>query len=190
MTSVDQGIAGACTASGRRMRIAYAVLALAGALVLTGCGGDGDSRGGSAPSTTPSAPAAPAAPTTPGSGGAGSGSDDGGAEATGVPTDKLEGSWFTTVGGKAVALMFTGDQAALFAMGGTMCSGTAREDTGASTISLECADGRTDRTSGTIDLVSGSTLEVTWEGPLGTETFTKAEGGRLPQGLPTAGPAS
>ncbi|MGW5973709.1 hypothetical protein [Streptomyces sp. NPDC055186] len=182
---MDQGIAGACTASGRRMRIAYAALALAGALVLTGCGGDGDSRSGSAPSTTPSAPAAPAAPTTPGSG-----SDAGGAEATGVPTDELEGSWFTTVGGKAVALMFTGDRAALFAMGGTMCSGTARKDTGASTISLKCADGRTDRTSGTIDLVSGSTLKVTWESPLGTETFTKAEGGRLPQGLPTAGPGS
>ncbi|MGY3203187.1 hypothetical protein [Streptomyces sp. TE5632] len=185
MTSVDQGIAGACTVSGRRMRIAYAALGLAGALVLTGCGGDGDSRGDSAPSVTPSTPSIT---NTPDSGGTGSGS--GGSDATGAPAGKLEGSWLTTAGGKAVALMFTGDQAALFATGGTVCSGTAREDAGVSTISLKCADGKADRASGTIDSVSGSTLKVTWESPLGTETFTKAEGGRLPPGLPAAGPGS
>lgn len=186
MTSVDQGIAGACAASGRRMRIAYAALGLAGALVLTGCGGDGGSHDDSAPGATPSAPATPstsAATAAPGSGGTGSGGPD----ATGVPAGRLEGSWLTTAGGKAVIMMFTGDQAALFTMGGTVCSGTAREDTGASTISLKCPDGKADRTSGTVTSVSGSTLKVTWESPLGTETFTKAEGGRMPQGLPTAG---
>lgn len=185
MTSVDQGIAGACTVSGRRTRTAYAVLGLAGALVLTGCGGAGDSRDDSAPSAAPST----SAPTTaPESGGTGSGS--GGSDATGVPAGKLEGSWLTTAGGKAVALVFTGDQVALFATGGTLCSGSARGDSGASTISLKCADGKADRTSGTVDLVSGSTLKVTWESPLGTETFTKAEGGRLPQELPTSGPGA
>ncbi|MGJ3560500.1 hypothetical protein ACR6C2_26100 [Streptomyces sp. INA 01156] len=71
-------------------------------------------------------------------------------------------------------------------MGGTVCSGTAREDTGASTISLKCPDGKADRTSGTVTSVSGSTLKVTWESP-SAPTFTKAEGGRMPQGLPTAG---
>ncbi|MBL3670977.1 hypothetical protein JL475_34530 [Streptomyces sp. M2CJ-2] len=172
--------------SGRRTRIACAALGLAGALVLTGCGGDGDSRDDSAPSTTPSTPSTAATTTAPESGGTGSG----GSDATGVPAGKLEGSWLTTAGGKAVALVFTGDRAALFATGGTMCSGTAREDTGASTISLKCADGKVDRTSGTVDFVSGSTLKVTWESPLGTETFTKAEGSRLPQGLPTGGPGS
>ncbi|MEV0689863.1 hypothetical protein [Streptomyces sp. NPDC050388] len=185
---MDQGIAGARTAAGRRTRIAYAALGLAGALVLAGCGGgggDGDSRDDSATGATPSTPATTTAPA---SGGTGSGS--GGSDATGAPAGKLEGSWFTAAGGKAVALVFTGDQAALFATSGTVCSGTAREDAGASTISLKCADGKADRASGTVDSVSGSTLKVTWESPLGTETFTKAEGGRLPQGLPTAEPGS
>ncbi|WP_331461988.1 hypothetical protein [Streptomyces sp. KMM 9044] len=69
-----------------------------------------------------------------------------------------------------------------------MCSGTAEEDAGiATTISLDCADGNEDRANGTVDPVSGSALKVTWEGSLGTETYTKAEGGRLPSGLPTAG---
>ncbi|PWI11699.1 hypothetical protein DIZ27_06180 [Streptomyces sp. NWU339] len=161
-------------------------MGLAGALVLAGCGGDGDSRDDSATGATPSTPATTTAPEF----GGGTGSGSGGSDATGAPAGKLEGSWLTTAGGKAVALVFTGDQAALFAMGGTVCSGTAREDAGASTISLKCADGKADRASGTVDSVSGSTLKVTWESSLGTETFTKAEGGRLPQELPTAGPGS
>ncbi|MFI8305231.1 hypothetical protein ACIF80_17625 [Streptomyces sp. NPDC085927] len=170
------------TVSRRRVRLAVAATGLAGALVLTGCSGDSDSGDDS----TPSAEASASADADP-DGGTGGTDETGGSATSGAPAGELEGSWLTTVDGKAVALMFTGEQAALFATGGTVCSGTAQEDAGTPTISLQCTDGNEDRASGTVDSVSGSTLKVTWEGSLGTETYTKAEGGRLPSGLPTAG---
>ncbi|MEV8594696.1 hypothetical protein [Streptomyces sp. NPDC052012] len=157
-----------------RVRVAATAVGLVGALALTGCSGDGDSgdSGDSKPSPTPSATAPD------------------GYGSTGAPKDpagKLEGSWLATTGGKAVALVVTGEQAGLFATGGTVCSGSAREDAGTSTIRLTCTDGSKDRATGTVDSVSGSSLKVTWESGLGTETYTKAEGGKLPSGLPTAG---
>ncbi|GAA3497430.1 hypothetical protein GCM10019016_045330 [Streptomyces prasinosporus] len=153
-----------------------AAAGLAGALVLTGCSDDGGSGEDSAtPAPTPSATA------TAGSGGAG------GSGASASPAGALEGSWLTTAGGRAVALMVTGEQAALFATGGTVCSGTARKDAGTHTIRLKCADGNEDRANGTVDSVGASSLKVTWEGAPGTETYTKAEGGKLPSGLPATG---
>ncbi|WP_406469028.1 hypothetical protein OH738_18025 [Streptomyces hirsutus] len=172
--------------SRRHVRLAVAATGLAGALVLTGCSGDSDSGDDS----TPSAGASSSADADPdgGTGGGTGGTDETGGSATSsAPAGELEGSWITTVDGKAVALMFTGEQAALFATGGTVCSGTTQEDAGTPTITLQCAGGDEERASGTVDSVSGSTLKVTWEGSLGTETYTKAEGGRLPSGLPTAG---
>ncbi|MFF0115811.1 hypothetical protein [Streptomyces prasinus] len=170
--------------SRRRVRLAVAATGLAGALALTGCGGDGDS--GSGYDSTPSAGASVPADADP-DGGTGGPDGTGDPAASSAPAGELEGSWLTTADGKAVVLMFTGEQAALFATGGTLCSGTAQEDAGTSTISLRCAGGDEGRTSGTVDSVGGSTLKVIWEGSLGTETYTKAEGGRLPSGLPTAG---
>ncbi|GAB2819984.1 hypothetical protein GCM10027073_59130 [Streptomyces chlorus] len=167
------------------MRLAVAATGLAGALVLTGCSSDSDSGDDSTPSAEPSTSA-----TTDPDGGTGETDETGGSDTSSAPAGELEGSWLTTADGKAVALMFTGEQAALFATGGTVCSGTAQEDAGTSTISLKCANGNEDRASGTVDSVSGATLKVTWEGSLGTETYTKAEGSRLPSGLPTAGPGS
>ncbi|MFE4670219.1 hypothetical protein ACFRI7_07730 [Streptomyces sp. NPDC056716] len=100
----------------------------------------------------------------------------------------LEGSWVTGSGdGKVVALIVTGARAAVFATGGSVCSGTAGETDGERVISLKCTGGGDERASGTVDSVSATTLDVTWEGTLGTETYTKAEGGKLPSGLPTAG---
>ncbi|GAB3166687.1 hypothetical protein GCM10027162_01600 [Streptomyces incanus] len=172
--------------SRRRVRLAVAATGLAGSLVLTGCSGDSGSGDDSTPSAEPSA----SATTDPDGGtGGGTGGTDGtgGSDTSSAPAGELEGSWLTTADGKAVALMFTGEQTALFATGGTVCSGTTQEDAGTSTISLKCANGNEDRTSGTVDSVSGTTLKVTWEGSLGTETYMKAKGGRLPSGLPTAG---
>jgi hypothetical protein len=94
----------------------------------------------------------------------------------------VQGSWLATTGGKAVALVITGDQAGLFATGGTVCSGTA----GPETIRLTCTDGSKDRATGVVDSVDGTTLKVTWKGGLGAETYTRSEGGTLPTGLPTA----
>ncbi|MCX2927877.1 hypothetical protein [Streptomyces sp. NEAU-W12] len=170
------------------MRLTVAAAGLAGALALAGCSSDGDSGDASStPTATPSAPA-DADPDGGTEGGTEGTDEPDGPDASGAPAGELEGSWLTTADGRAVALMFTGERAALFATGGTVCSGTAQEGAGtATTISLDCADGDGGRANGTVDSVSGPTLKVTWEGSLGTETYTKAEGGRLPSGLPTAG---
>lgn len=178
------GVAGACSPlprgsrgpRSRRARVAVAAVGLAGALALTACGGDGSGDQDDSARPTPSATA-----TTDADGGTG------GSGANGAPAGELEGSWLTTAEGKAVALMINGEEAALFATGGTVCSGTARERGGSSTISLTCTDGTKDRAKGAVDSVDGTTLKVTWEGGLGAETYTKAEGGKLPTGLPTTG---
>jgi hypothetical protein len=162
------------------VRVAAAAAGLAGVLVLSACSGDGDSGDGSASSPAPSATASTGADgdsgSASGSGGSG-GSDAGG----------LQGSWLATTGGKAVALVITGKQAAIFATGGSVCTGTAGEESGTRMIRLKCTDGSKDRAAGTVDSVNGKSLKVTWEGGLGAETYTRAEGGKLPTGLPTAG---
>ncbi|CAM5543353.1 hypothetical protein SVIOM74S_07102 [Streptomyces violarus] len=148
--------------------------------MLSACSGDGDSGDGSASSPAPSATASTGAG---GDSGSASGSDgSGGSDAGG-----LQGSWLATTGGKAVALVITGKQAAIFATGGSVCTGTAGEESGTRMIRLKCTDGNKERATGTVDSVSGKSLKVTWEGGLGAETYTKAEGGKLPTGLPTGG---
>ncbi|MEU0243042.1 hypothetical protein ABZ192_01725 [Streptomyces sp. NPDC006235] len=159
------------------VRVAAAAAGLAGVLVLSACSGDGGSGDDSASSPAPSATASAG---TGGDSGSGSGSDGSGA-------GELAGSWLATTGGKAVALVITGKQAALFATGGSVCSGTAGEQSGMRMIRLKCTDGSKDRTTGMVDSVNGRSLKVTWEGGLGAETYQKAEGGKLPTGLPTAG---
>jgi hypothetical protein len=154
------------------VRVAAAAVGLASALTLSACSSDGgsgdDSESGPAPSASASASTGE---------GSGSGGSAGG---------ELAGSWLATTDGKAVALVITGKQAALFATGGSVCSGTAGEESGMRMIRLKCTDGSKDRAAGMVDSVNGSSLKVTWEGGLGAETYTKAEGGKLPTGLPTA----
>ncbi|MFE9764994.1 hypothetical protein ACFYPC_10740 [Streptomyces sp. NPDC005808] len=157
----------------RRARIA-AACAFAGlttTLVLTGCtSGDGSTEDSASPST-------------PASGSADTGGSSGAASPSG---GKLEGSWLATTDGKAVALVITGTQAGLFETGGTVCSGSAGEESGMQMIRLTCTNGNKDRAVGMVDSVSGTAMKVTWEGDLGTESYTKSEGGQLPTGLPTA----
>ncbi|MCX4882603.1 MULTISPECIES: hypothetical protein [unclassified Streptomyces] len=161
------------TVSRRQVRIAAAAAGLAGALVLTACSG-GDSTDGS--SSSPSSSAAPTATadTGGGTGGATSASDD------------LQGSWLATTGGKAVALVITDKKAGLFSTGGTVCSGTAGKEAGMEMIRLTCTDGSKDRATGMVDSVSKGSLQITWSGSVGKETYTKSKGGGLPTGLPTA----
>lgn len=171
--------------SRRRVRAAAAAAGLAGVLVLTACSGDGgsDDESSSSPSGSASASASASADTGGGTGGSSSSSGD------------LAGSWFATTGGKAVVLMINGSKAGLFATDGTVCSGSAS----AETISLKCKDSNTagsggstdsskDRASGKVESVDKTTLRVNWEDGLGTETYTRSEGGTgtLPTGLPTA----
>ncbi|MFJ5530026.1 hypothetical protein [Streptomyces sp. NPDC093261] len=156
----------------RQARVSLASAGLAAALLLTGCtsgsGDDGSGTGGG--SSTPSA--------------AGSTADTGGSPS--AKAGKLEGSWLATTGGKAVALVITGKQAGLFATGGTVCSGTAGEEAGMQMIHLKCTDGSKSRATGMVDSVNSTSMKVTWQGGLGAESYVKAEGGKLPSGLPTA----
>ncbi|MEU9395506.1 hypothetical protein AB0D86_36610 [Streptomyces sp. NPDC048324] len=160
--------------SRRRLRIAAAAAGLTGALALTACssgGGSGDS------SSTPSTSASSAT---------GSATGGGSGAATGS-SDALQGSWLATKNGKAVALVITGKQAGLFSTGGSVCSGTAGKEAGMEMIHLTCTDGSKQRATGMVDSASKKSLHITWSGSLGKETYTKAEGGKLPSGLPTAG---
>ncbi|MFJ7293044.1 MULTISPECIES: hypothetical protein [Streptomyces] len=161
------------------VRVAAAAAGLAGVLVLSACSSDGGSGDDSASGPSPSDSASAAT-----GGGSGSGSGSG---SDGSAGGELAGSWLATTGGKAVALVITGKQAALFATGGSVCSGTAGEESGMRMIRLKCTDGSKDRATGMVDSVNKSSLKVTWEGGLGAETYTKAEGGKLPTGFPTAG---
>ncbi|MDT0615481.1 hypothetical protein [Streptomyces lancefieldiae] len=163
-------------------------LGLVGALALTACtdGSDSDDGGSADGDRSSAAPGASAnaSASASASTGTGTGTDKGGSSAA---AGGLEGSWLTTTGGDAVALMVTGDKAALFATGGTVCSGTTGEESGTRTIRLKCTDGSDDRASGTVASVDGTSLTVKWQGDLGEETYTRSEGGSLPPGLPTEG---
>ncbi|MFC9288425.1 hypothetical protein [Streptomyces sp. NPDC057052] len=161
-------------ASRRGVRAAALAGALTGALALTACGGDGGS--GDSGSSSPATPGVTSS--------AGSGGGTGGSV---TASGELEGSWLATADGRAVALIITGEQAALFATGGTVCSGTAGKESDMTMIRLTCPSGKKDRTTGMVDSVDGKSLEITWDGPAGGETYTRAEGGQWPSGLPTAG---
>lgn len=167
--------------SGRRARRSVRAVALglglAGALALTACTDDGASGDGSGGDTSSAAPSASAST---GAGG------EGGSPSAGA-AGELEGSWLATTDGQAVALMVTGDKAALFATGGTVCSGTTQETSGTRTIRLKCTDGSEARSTGKVGAVDATSLTVAWEGELGEETYTRSEGGSLPPGLPTTG---
>ncbi|MFJ8140725.1 hypothetical protein [Streptomyces sp. NPDC096013] len=154
------------------VRTAAAAAGLVGALVLTGCSGGSSDDSSSTPSASPTSTA------TADSGGSGS--------SPSAASDGLQGSWLATTGGKAVALVITGKQAALFTTGGSVCSGTAGEEAGMRMIHLKCTDGTKTRATGMVDSVSKSALAVTWSGSLGKEAYTRAEGGKFPSGLPTA----
>ncbi|MFF8990916.1 hypothetical protein ACF09H_13400 [Streptomyces sp. NPDC014983] len=162
----------ATASTSTRVRIAALAAGLVGALALTACGGGGGDHHSTTPSDTASAAPAPS-------------STAGGSGVSGA-SDKLQGSWLATDGGTIVALVINGRQAGVFATGGTVCSGTAGTESGMQMIHLTCAKGDKDRTTGMVDSVDGTSMKVTWSGKVGQETYTKAEGGKLPSGLPTA----
>lgn len=153
----------------RQARIVLATTGVAAALVLTGCSNGSGGSGSSAPSASAAT------------------ADPGGASSTpGAKAGKLEGSWLAKSSGKAVALVINGTQAGLFATGGTVCSGLALDEAGMQMIRLKCTHGSKDRTTGMVDSVNSTSMKVTWEGGIGTETYTKSADGTFPSGLPTA----
>ncbi|MFI2202958.1 hypothetical protein ACH47Z_19700 [Streptomyces sp. NPDC020192] len=153
------------------MRTAAVAAGLVGALAaLTACSGGGSDK--AAAKTTPSATATPT-------------SSSGSRAATGAVA-KLQGSWLTTSGGKIVALVISGKKAGLFVTGQKMwCQGKAGEEAGMQMIHLTCPDGSKERVTGMVDSVDATSLKVTWSGKTGQETYTKADGGKLPTAPPT-----
>ncbi|MFE1753861.1 hypothetical protein ACFW88_25515 [Streptomyces anandii] len=164
----------------RTTRATAARMTAAGLLAvftLTAC-----DSGGSGTEDHTSTTSSAAATATSGGGTAGSGGT-GGSGGTAGNAGKAEGSWLTTSGGRAVVLMVTGKQAALFSTEGTTCSGTAGEEAGKQVVHLRNCKSRT---TGTVDSVNKTTLRITWEGGLGQEKYTRSDGPALPSGLPTA----
>lgn len=176
MTSVTTSVAHARGAVRGRVRIAAVAAAVVGALALTACSGDG---GGS-----DSDPDGASAGSTPSPGTSSAGTVEGGGSPS-KAAGELEGSWLATSQGDAVALVVTGETVGLFATGGTVCSGSVGEASDTPTIELTCSNGKDERGTGTVGSVSATSLKVTWDGGLGEETYTRAEGGELPSGLPT-----
>ncbi|MER6071744.1 hypothetical protein ABT187_23415 [Streptomyces sp. NPDC001817] len=146
---------------------------LVGALsALTACSGGGG--GGGEKTTASTKPSATASASSSASG-----------AATGA-SGKIQGSWITTSGGKIVALVITGKKAGLFVTGRkAWCQGAAGEESGMQMIHLTCPDGNKDRATGMVDSVNAKSMTVSWSGKTGKETYTKAEGGKLPSALPT-----
>ncbi|MEU6348264.1 hypothetical protein ABZ896_02935 [Streptomyces sp. NPDC047072] len=155
-----------------RRWVRTAGVGLLGVLVLTACGaGDGLDDDSSPTSGTSSS----AAVTGGGSGGTSSSASSAAGDAA--------GNWLATTKGQAVALLINDDEAGLFATGGSVCSGSVH----GATIRLKCSDKNKERAEGTIESVGRTSMKVRWESSLGTETYTRSEGGRLPSGFPTAG---
>ncbi|MEU6229350.1 hypothetical protein [Streptomyces sp. NPDC047042] len=155
---------------------AVSAAGVAAVVLLAGCSGDGGSdEGAKTPGSDTSSPSS------------GATADTGGGSGTTTADNSLAGSWLTTSKGHAVALVITGTKAGVFATGGTVCSGTAGQEAGMQMIHLTCSDKSKDRAEGMVDSLDKTSMKITWESALGTETYTKAEGGQLPSGLPTAG---
>jgi hypothetical protein len=161
----------------RNVRIGAAAAGLVAALVLTGCSSDGGNDEGDAGKDKGSAGSSAGADgsETPGEGGSDSGSD------AGAEAGSSEGSWVATADGNPLALVIAGKQATLLGEN-VLCSGTA----GGETISLKCAKGDSDRTKGTVESVDKTSMTVSWQGS-GKDQFARTKGGKLPEGLPTAG---
>ncbi|MFF1693226.1 hypothetical protein ACFVXC_06300 [Streptomyces sp. NPDC058257] len=163
-----------------RIGAAAAAAGLVAALVLTGCSSDGGDGGDGGDAGKDKGSAATSAGADGSDGADGSGGsdapDEGGAKGGGS-----EGSWVATADGNPLALVIAGKQATLLGEN-VLCSGTA----GGETLDLKCAKGESDRTDGTIESVDKTSMTVSWQGA-GKDQFRRTEGGKLPEGLPTAG---
>ncbi len=161
------------------VRVAAVAAGLAGALALTACSSDSDSEDESAASPAPSAPSASAS--------AGTGGDSGAAPVGRPPASWRAAGWRQPAA-RPSRWWSPASKAALFATGGTVCSGTAGEEAGMRMIRLKCTDGSKDRATGMVDSVGKGQLKVTWEGGLGAETYTKAGGRQAADGAADGGP--
>lgn len=149
----------------KAVRIAGA--AAAAALLVAGCGSDSDG-GDSKSDPSKKAPAAEQS-SAPAEGGAGG---------------EVSGAYMSKSDGEAMILSISGEKAALVA-GKHQCAGEYA-DMGNKMLMLKCADGNTDRTTGSVKAsADGKTLEVSWDAGM-NDTFTKVTTpADIPTGFPT-----
>ncbi|WP_409234742.1 hypothetical protein [Streptomyces sp. PA5.6] len=166
-----------------------AVAGLAAALVLSGCGSDGDGGGDGGDGGGKKDRGSSSGSSGSSDGGTGGSGGSGGSEGSeGSGGGSLEGSWIATSGGKPLVLAVNGKTATLLGED-VLCNGSVGGETGSQTLTLKCPKGDGDRTAGRIESVNGKSMKVAWEGA-GTDEFLKTEGGKLPEGLPTGPPQS
>ncbi|MFF0445755.1 hypothetical protein ACFYT4_04920 [Streptomyces sp. NPDC004609] len=153
-----------------RTSVAAAGITTAIALVLTGCGSDGDGGGDSSKEKS----AVPGGPATSATDSATKEPASGGGDIT--------GAWSGMSEGKPVSLGITDKKAVLVAEGHT-CSGEVA-DHGKQMLSLTCVDGNKDRTMGTIESSDSKTLVISWDSGK-KDTLSKVGAGQLPTDLPS-----
>ncbi|MFJ9040917.1 hypothetical protein ACIRF8_30630 [Streptomyces sp. NPDC102406] len=159
-----------------RKQAVAGVAAVVAALAVAGCSGDG---GGGKDKTSDGGSSSSAAP----DGGSPSGTPTGSSGSAG----NIEGIWSATTGGQAVVLVVGGKQASLSTGDGHLCTGTVTSG-GKPTLTLKCADGNNDRTTGSVESHDGTTMKVSWDAGA-DDTFTRSTDGKLPSGLPTGLPS-
>ncbi|NEB79630.1 hypothetical protein G3I40_31080 [Streptomyces sp. SID14478] len=158
------------------MRVVAGAAAVVAALAVAGCSSD---DGGDKDKDKASDSGAPSSSAP--DGGSSSGGSAGSAK-------DAEGIWSATTDGQAVVLVVGGKQASLSTADGHLCTG-AVSDTGKPVLTLKCADGNTDRTTGSVESNDGKTMKVSWDGGA-SDTFTKSADGKLPTGLPSGLPTN
>ncbi|MFI9205226.1 hypothetical protein [Streptomyces sp. NPDC053048] len=151
-----------------REAVQFTGLALVAAVLMTGCGGSGGS-GSDKDERAASASGSPSAATsqraTGGTGGAGA----------------LDGTYAARSDDGPVGLSVHRGKAGLYSnQGKRACTGVVHEDRKPAAFELRCADGNTDRATGTISRPNNDTLVVSW-GSGKKDTFTrKADAAPLP----------
>ncbi|WP_330239825.1 hypothetical protein [Streptomyces sp. NBC_00525] len=111
--------------------------------------------------------------------GCGSDGDKNDADAKGAGDVKsLAGGWISQKDGKQVVLSVNDGMASLVA-DAHVCTGSVK-DADKPTLKLECADGDTARTAGTVESNDGKTLVIAWDGGTRDELKRAAAGVDLP----------
>lgn len=155
----------------RIVRTGAVAAGLLAALALTACGSDGDNK--SDPPRDAASGASESA--TPGGGGDDGGSADAGATA-------LEGTWAGPAGGTSVTVLSVRAGKAALVADQHVCQGEV-SDMGKVMLALECTDGNTDRTMGSVESNDGKTIVISWDAGA-KDTLTKTDPGKMPTGLP------
>lgn len=152
----------------RSARYTGAAVAMAAALLVSGCGSSGDDSNDEGK---------PSADETQGADGGSEGSD----EPENAEPGSVDGVWTAKADGKDLFLTVVGD-AVTFVQDDAFCTGRVAK-TDKPTLTLKCpGGGGEERTNGSVDSVDSKSMAVTWNGGA-TDTFSRQA--EAPSELPT-----